>query len=49
MMNRVTLAKSVFAVVDVPAGQVIEEGMLEVRSPGRGLQPNRKLELIASV
>lgn len=46
MMNRVTLAKSVFASVDIAAGQVIEESMLEVRSPGRGLQPNRKLELI---
>lgn len=46
LMNRVTLAKSVFARVDIPAGQVIEESMLEVRSPGRGLQPNRKLELI---
>jgi N-acetylneuraminate synthase len=46
LMNRVTLAKSVFARVDIPAGRVIEESMLEVRSPGRGLQPNRKLELI---
>ncbi|MEW6169853.1 MAG: N-acetylneuraminate synthase family protein [Pseudomonadota bacterium] len=46
MMNRVTLAKSVFARVDIPTGQVIEEHMLEVRSPGRGLQPNRMLELI---
>lgn len=46
MMNRVTLAKSVFALVDIPPHTVIEESMLEVRSPGRGLQPNRKLELI---
>jgi N-acetylneuraminate synthase len=46
MMNRVTLAKSVFASVDIAAGEVIEEQMLEVRSPGRGLQPNRKLDLI---
>lgn len=46
MMNRVTLAKSVFAKVDIPAGAVVEEDMLEVRSPGRGLQPNRRLELI---
>lgn len=46
MMNRVTLAKSVFAKLDVPAGTIIEEHMLQVRSPGRGLQPNRKLELI---
>jgi N-acetylneuraminate synthase len=46
MINRVTLAKSVYAAVDIPADTVIEEHMLEVRSPGRGLQPNRKLELI---
>jgi sialic acid synthase SpsE/sugar phosphate isomerase/epimerase len=46
MMNRVTLAKSVFAKIDIPAGRVIEEGMLEIRSPGQGMQPNRKLELI---
>jgi sialic acid synthase SpsE/sugar phosphate isomerase/epimerase len=46
LMNRVTLAKSVFAKVDIPAGVVVEEEMLEVRSPGRGLQPNRRLELI---
>ena len=46
MMNRVTLAKSVFATAEIPQGTVIEEGMLEVRSPGRGLQPNRKNELI---
>jgi N-acetylneuraminate synthase len=48
MMNRVTLAKSVFATIDIAAGQIIEEGMLEVRSPGRGLQPNRKLELVGA-
>lgn len=46
MMNRVTLAKSVFARTDIAAGSVIEEEMLEIRSPGRGLQPNRKVELI---
>lgn len=46
MMNRVTLAKSVFAKQDIPADTVIEEGMLQIRSPGRGLQPNRLHELI---
>lgn len=46
MMNRVTLAKSVFAAIDIAPGTVIEEAMLEVRSPGRGLQPNRMLELV---
>lgn len=46
LMNRVTLAKSIFAVSDIEPGTVIEEKMLEIRSPGRGLQPNRKLDLI---
>ena len=46
LMNRVTLAKSVFANVDISAGSIIEESMLEIRSPGRGLQPNRRLELV---
>jgi N-acetylneuraminate synthase len=46
MMNRETLAKSVVAAVVVPAGHLITESMLEVRSPGNGLQPNRMRELL---
>ncbi len=46
MMNRETLAKSVVAAVAVSAGHLIDESMLEVRSPGNGLQPNRMRELI---
>src|SRR5574343_580409 len=49
LMNRETLAKSLIAVCDIPAGVAITEDMLAVRSPGHGLQPNRKAELIGRV
>jgi sialic acid synthase SpsE/sugar phosphate isomerase/epimerase len=46
MMNRVTLAKSVFVNCDVAKGEKIEKEMLVVKSPGHGLQPNRLIELV---
>tara|TARA_Y100000590_G_scaffold20022_1_gene23385 strand:- start:494 stop:2752 length:2259 start_codon:yes stop_codon:yes gene_type:complete len=46
MMNRVTLAKSVFINCDLDKGEKIETDMLEVKSPGHGLQPNRMNELV---
>lgn len=46
MMNRVTLSKSVFINCDLTKGTKIESGMLVVKSPGHGLQPNRLKELI---
>jgi sialic acid synthase SpsE/sugar phosphate isomerase/epimerase len=46
LMNRETLAKSVFARRAIPAGAVIDAGMLEVKSPGIGLQPNRFRDLV---
>ena len=46
LMNRANLAKSVFASCDIAKGQNIESSMLDVRSPGHGLQPNRMTELI---
>jgi sialic acid synthase SpsE/sugar phosphate isomerase/epimerase len=46
LMNRETLGKSVFIKVDLKRGEIIKEEMLEVRSPGRGLRPYRKRELI---
>ncbi len=49
MMNRENLAKSLVASVDIQAGATITENMIEVRSPGQGLQPNRKNELIGCV
>jgi sialic acid synthase SpsE/sugar phosphate isomerase/epimerase len=46
MMNRVNLAKSLVARVVIASGDEITEEVLEVRSPGRGLQPNRRHALI---
>lgn len=46
MMNRENLAKSLVAAVDIPAGTVVTEQMIQVQSPGQGLQPNRKMDLL---
>lgn len=46
LMNRETLGKSVVINTALGIGEVIREHMLEIRSPGRGLQPYRKSELI---
>ena len=46
LMNRSNLAKSLVAARDVSKGELIGEGAVEIRSPGRGLQPNRLGELI---
>lgn len=46
LMNRETLAKSLTITCDLEPGQIITAEMIEVKSPGRGLQPNRKAELI---
>lgn len=45
-MNRANLAKSIVATRDIQKGDFITVDMLGVKSPGRGLQPNRKDELI---
>jgi|TARA_R110002126_G_scaffold110918_1_gene248384 sialic acid synthase SpsE/sugar phosphate isomerase/epimerase len=49
LMNRENLAKSLIAGVDIPAGTVVTESMIQVRSPGQGIQPNRKKELVGRV
>lgn len=49
MMNRESLGKSLIATCDLAAGQVIEERMIAVRSPGRGLAPYRKHELVGKI
>jgi sugar phosphate isomerase/epimerase len=49
LMNRETLAKSLVINCNLEVGQVITANMIEVKSPGRGLQPNRKQELIGKV
>ncbi|MCP5028171.1 MAG: TIM barrel protein [Actinomycetia bacterium] len=46
MLNREILAKSLVAAVGIEEGQTITDEMVEARSPGRGLQPNRRPELI---
>lgn len=46
LMNRETLAKSLVINCALQPGEVITADMIEVKSPGRGLQPNRKSELI---
>ena len=48
-MNRVNLAKSLVASKAIDSGEVITRDMLEIRSPGRGLQPNRMVDLIGRV
>jgi N-acetylneuraminate synthase len=45
-MNRKSLAKSLIITCDLEPGQVITAEMIDVKSPGQGLQPNRKPELI---
>lgn len=45
-MNRANLSKSVVAAKEIKKGEFITESMLAVKSPGRGLQPNKKAELI---
>ena len=46
MMNRVTLAKSLIINRDLAQGEEIRAEMIETKSPGRGLQPNRRTDLV---
>lgn len=45
-LNRLSLAKSLVAAVNMPVGHVVAEADLEVRSPGRGLQPNARSRVV---
>ncbi len=45
-MNRENLAKSLVANCDIGLGDVITEDMIQVKGPGKGLQPNMRDELI---
>ncbi len=45
-LNRLSLAKSLVARCDLPAGATITDGDIEIRGPGRGLQPNRRAQLV---
>lgn len=46
LMNRVNLAKSLVAKRDLSAGDVITDEDIDIKSPGRGLQPNQRESLI---
>ena len=48
-MNRLTLAKSLVAKSDLEIGHVVTDSDIEIKSPGRGLQPNSKSRLIGAV
>lgn len=45
-LNRLSLAKSLVAAADLPAGHVLTDSDLDVRSPGRGLQPNARRRVV---
>lgn len=49
MMNRETLGKSLIAKVGIKKDQLITADMLEIRSPGKGLAPYKRNELIGKV
>jgi sialic acid synthase SpsE/sugar phosphate isomerase/epimerase len=46
MMNRSTLAKSLVVTRRIEIGEIITDDILVARSPGQGLQPNRRQELV---
>jgi sialic acid synthase SpsE/sugar phosphate isomerase/epimerase len=46
VINREVLGKSLIAKCDISIGEVLKENMLVVRSPGNGLAPSRKSELL---
>lgn len=46
MMNRTTLAKSLVASRNLEIGQVLTLDDISIKSPGRGIQPNRISELV---
>ncbi len=45
-MNRNVLAKSMVAATDIPLGTPIQFSMIDVKSPGKGLQPNSRAQLV---
>lgn len=49
LMNREVLAKSLIINRDLGVGEVITVDMIEIKSPGQGLQPNRINELVGKV
>jgi N-acetylneuraminate synthase len=45
-MNRANLAKSLVINQDLKTGETIEDFMIDIKSPGRGVQPHRKADLV---
>jgi N-acetylneuraminate synthase len=48
-MNREVLAKSLVAACDIREGTEIQPAMVAVKSPGKGLQPNKRDQLIGKL
>ena len=48
-MNRENLAKSLVANCNIGLGDTITEDMVQVKGPGKGLQPNRRAKLIGTL
>lgn len=46
LMNRESLAKSIVANRPIMEGEMIRREMLDIKSPGKGLQPNRLADLL---
>jgi N-acetylneuraminate synthase len=49
MINREVLAKSLVINVDLKKGEVIKREMIDVKSPGQGIQPYRVNELVGKL
>jgi N-acetylneuraminate synthase len=49
LINRENLAKSLVIKQDLDVGKVITREMIEIKSPGQGLQPNRLEELVGKI
>jgi N-acetylneuraminate synthase len=49
LLNRENLAKSLVARKYIEKGQLITRDMIEIKSPGQGLQPNRLDDLVGKV
>lgn len=46
LMNRENLAKSLVITCELKSGEIIGDEMIEIKSPGKGLQPNRRRDLV---
>lgn len=49
LINREILAKSLVINCELEQGQIIQRHMIEIKSPGQGLQPNRIDEVVGKV